>query len=339
MRVNLNCLRMTTCEPTRSSAYSSGLRWRMVWQTLALNIPVSCVARNLCVHKRTVHRIVTSFKTTGSVDKRQYPKERLFRKITTAAEFYTLSLVIDQPGICLREIKLDLLLNLGLDVTESAICVFLQKAGFTRQHLKLYARQQDKHLRTQFIADMSLYTAEMMVFLDEAGTDRRDSIRAKGYSLRGKPGQKQTPLARGEHVSAICIMSVDGILTCELVSRSVNGDKFIEFIENSLLPNLMPFNGQYPNSVIVMDNCSIHYVNQVTDLIRQTVALIHWLPPYSPDMNPIEEAFSKAKSVMRAMEIKMQVTKDTDLIIYSAFSCITPCHCQGWIADTGIYHG
>ena len=162
---------------------------------------------------------------------------------------------------------------------------------------------------------MSLYTADMIVFLDETGTDRRDSIAAKGYSLWGKPARKQTLLARGEHISAICTISVDGILACKLVRGGVNEERFIEFVENSLRPSLMPFNGQNPNSIVVMDNCSIHHVDKVTELIRQTGALIHRPPPFSSDMNPVEEEFCKAKSLMRVMEVEMQAMEDTDFII------------------------
>ena len=97
-------------------------------------------------------------------------------------------------------------------------------------------------------------------------------------------------------------MSLEGILSCNLVRGGVDGTKFIDFIERHVMPTLMPFNGTNPRSIIIMDNCAIHHVPDVTDLIQQTGALIYWLPPYSPDLNPIEEAFSKVKAVMRAME-------------------------------------
>ena len=72
-----------------------------------------------------------------------------------------------------------------------------------------------------------------------------------------------------------------------------------------------------------MDNCSVHHIQEVTDLVQQTGALIYWLPPYSPDMNPIEAAFSKAKAMMKAMEYEMATLMDIDTIVYSAFSTIT----------------
>lgn len=210
--------------------------------------------------------------------------------------------------------------ELGVDVTESAICVYLHKAGFTRQRLKLYALQRNDDLRAKFASDVSLYSLDMLLFLDETGTDRRDTLRTKGYSLRGKPAKKQKLLVRGEHVSAMCIMSVEGILTCRIVRGGVDGDQFVEFVENSLKPKVLPFNGTNPRSVIILDNCAIHHVDEVTQLLQETGALVNWLPPYSPDMNPIEEAFSKAKAMMKAMENEMQAIDDIDTIVYSAFS-------------------
>lgn len=330
--------RMASCEPSRSSAYSEDIRWRVVWQSLALQLPIKQVAMNLCIDQSTARRICDKFETSGEVQKRVYPADKAFRKLNEPAQFFILHLVLDRPGIYLKEIQQELILHLGLDITLSAICKFLHKAGLTRQRLKTYALQRDEHLRAQFSADVSLYNTEMLVFLDETGTDRRDTFRKKGYSFRGKPARAQKLLVRGEHVSALCLMSKEGILACKLVRGSVNGDTFIEFVENSLMPNLMPFDGSNPMSVVIMDNCSIHHIAEVTDLINQTGALIHWLPPYSPDYNPIEQAFSKAKTAMKAMEIEMQTMQDIDTIVYAAFSTITTQDCQSWILDSEIYN-
>lgn len=329
---------MTSCEPARSSAYSDDLRWRIVWQTLALRLPVKQVSTNLCIDQSTVRRIRDKFGVSGQVQKRNYPAEKAYRKLTEPAQFFVLYLVLERPGIYLREIRSELLSQLGLEITESALCKFLHKAGFTRQRLKTYAIQRDEVLRTQFASDVSLYSKEMLIFLDETGTDRRDTFRKKGYSLRGKPARSQKLLVRGEHISALCLMSTEGILACKVARGSVNGDTFLEFVENLLMPNLMPFNGYNPRSVVIMDNCSIHHIDEVTELIQQTGALVHWLPPYSPDYNPIEEAFSKTKSMMKAMEVEMQVLQDIETIVYAAFSTITPSDCRGWIADSGIYN-
>ena len=114
-------------------------------------------------------------------------------------------------------------------------------------------------------------------------------------------------------------MSTEGILACKVARGSVNGDTFLGFVENLLIPNLMQFDGYNPWSIVIMDNCSIHHIDEVTELIQQTGALVHWLPHYSPDYNPIEEAFSKTKNMMKAMEVEMQIIQDIDTIVYVCY--------------------
>ena len=76
---------------------------------------------------------------------------------------------------------------------------------------------------------MELYEADMLVFVDESGADRRDSLRKFGYSLRGKRTRAQKLVARGRHVSAICAMSLSGVLECQFENGSVNGETFSNF--------------------------------------------------------------------------------------------------------------
>lgn len=105
----------------------------------------------------------------------------------------------------------------------------------------------------------------------------------------------------------------------EFVFGSVDGETFSQFIELHLLPHLLPFNGTNPNSIIVMDNASIHYNSKVAELIQSVGALLVYLPPYSPDLNPIEEAFSAVKSFLKANEEIVTTKDDIQLILLSAF--------------------
>jgi hypothetical protein len=100
--------------------------------------------------------------------------------------------------------------------------------------------QRDDFLRAQFVSDISIYEPEMLIFLDETGSDRRNSIRKHGYSLRGKPLVSHELLIRGQRISAIVFMSMSGMLDCKTVKHSVNGETFYQF---SVLPHLMTFNG------------------------------------------------------------------------------------------------
>ena len=82
-------------------------------------------------------------------------------------------------------------------------------------------------------------------------------------------------------------MSTSGVLDCKVVRGKVDADVFYDFIHT--LPKLMPFNGHYPNSVVVLDNCAIHHVEEIAAAIESVGALVLYLPPYSPDFMPIEE--------------------------------------------------
>ena len=127
---------MASLEKSRTNSYSSDLRWRMVWQVEALQLSPSTVAKNLGVDTSTVKRTLTTFNRTGCVDKADYPSKRAFRILTEPVQLYLVHLILDRPGIYLREMRDDLEAELGVEVTESAICKFLKKAGITPKRKK-----------------------------------------------------------------------------------------------------------------------------------------------------------------------------------------------------------
>ena len=177
----------------------------------------------------------------------------------------------------------------------------LRKSGFTYQKLKVVAVQQDAFLQQQFIAEATVYRPEMLVFIDETGADNRNLVRKYGYSMTGKPLKTHSFFVRGERVSAIACISMAGLLDVKTLKGTSDGDTFYSFVHTHLLPQLMPYNGTNPHSVVIMD-CSIHHVPEVVKSIQDVGALLHFLPPYSPDFAPIEETFSKVKQAMKSIE-------------------------------------
>ena len=312
----------TSCEPMRKSAYSNDLRWRMVWQKEVLGYKYRTIAANLNVDLSTVWRVVALFRNSGSVDKKPYSRSESLQTLTPPLQLHVLHCVLMHPGIYLKEIQQDLYDTTATEISLSAICRFLQRVGFSRQKLKLVAKQRDEDLRAQFAYDVAMYKPEMLIFLDETGSDKRNCLRKYGYSLRGKPAVSQKLLVRGRRVSAIAFMSVYGMLDVKVVEGNVDGDVYSDFVETVLLPHLMPFDGTNPHSVVILDNCSIHHCHTAVNMIQQLGAIVHFLPPYSPDYNPIEEAFSKAKAEMQAMEKEAQVL-DLETVVLSAFLSIT----------------
>ena len=101
-------------------------------------------------------------------------------------------------------------------------------------------------------------------------------------------------------------MSINGIEDVLITEGTVNGDRFSHFIRTSLLPLLLPFNVNLM-SVVIMDNASIHHTENNVQLIENTGAKLLFLPPYSPDLNPLEPVFSKVKAILQENEALLQV--------------------------------
>jgi transposase len=132
------------------------------------------------------------------------------------------------------------------------------------------------------------------VFLDEFGaTTHMTRTRA-----RGPVGQRivcKTPHGHWKTLSTIAAMSVRGIRTAMVFDGAINTDAFVTFVEHSLVPVLT--RGQ----VVVMDNLAAHKSPRVAELIEACGARVMYLPPYSPDFNPIEMAISKTKAMLRKL--------------------------------------
>jgi len=88
----------------------------------------------------------------------------------------------------------------------------------------------------------------------------------------------------------------------------------------SLLPQLLPFSGSNSHSVVIMDNCSVHHVSEVVKMTEEVGAMVHFLPLYSPDFNPIELAFSKVKKSLKLDGIDDKADIETALL--EAFATI-----------------
>ena len=99
-----------------------------------------------------------------------------------------------------------------LEVDITTICRFLHFSGFTHRKLCQVAIQRDCYLRQLYLLDISVYSEDMHIYIDETGADNRNAVRRYGYSLRGMLLEQQTFLVRGERVSAIAMMSITGIM-------------------------------------------------------------------------------------------------------------------------------
>jgi transposase len=136
-----------------------------------------------------------------------------------------------------------------------------------------------------------------LVFVDEMGTNTSLSP-LRAWSRRGERARCAVPRNRGKNTTLLSSMSVEGIGPSLAITGSVDAQVFEAYLERVLLPELCP------GRILVMDNLSSHKTQKVRELVEGGGCELLYLPPYSPDLNPIEEAFSKIKGILRKIEAR-----------------------------------
>jgi transposase len=206
-------------------------------------------------------------------------------------------LLKDKPWLYLDEIQQFLVWECQLYVHPSTISRHLASEEWTKKKLHHRAQQRSEPLRIDWLRKISLFTAEMLVFCDESGTDRSDGQRRTGWAPKGLPAWRYTMLSRGKRLQILPALCVDGLLDLMVYKGNTNGDAFAAWLQKGLLPRMNRFPAR--NSILVMDNASIHHDSRVQALCWEAGVLLWYLPPYSPDFNPIEAFFKDLKAYIR----------------------------------------
>ena len=169
--------------------------------------------------------------------------------------------------------------------------------------MKYTALQRSDLIRAEYQAEIAIYDPSMLVFVDESGTDQRNATRHFGYALRGYSPRSFKFFSRGKRLSAIAALTVSKMLCYELHEQNVDGDTFYLFVQRTLLPTLLPFNGYNPNSVVVMDNCSIHLVPEVIELIHSVGAIVVFLPRTVLILHLSRRCLAKSRTLLGSMRM------------------------------------
>ena len=286
-----------SAEPGRKTAYGKDLRWRIIYQRIAMGLKFAEIASNLNIAVSTAHKTYRYFEQTGNVvvstsaTTKRYETAR--RKLSKQNELFIIGVVLGNSSMFMHEVCQEVRDVFGIVISPPTICRLLHSHGITRKKIRQIALQRSYSLHDAFRAQCSLFHPDMFVFVDETGVDHRDHIRRYGYALRGVAPEYTRPFCgHGQRINAIVGISTDGVTAVELTTSAVNTDIFFDFARGSLTPNMQQFNGTNPRSIVVMDNLSVHHTNPVIELFNQACIPIFFLPPYSPDLNPAEECFS-----------------------------------------------
>jgi len=167
---------------------------------------------------------------------------------------------------------------------------------------------------------------DRLVFIDETWATT-NMTRRYGRAARGQRLVAPVPHGHWKTSTFVAGLRMSGLTAPFVVDGAMNGDVFRAYVEQVLAPTLAP------GDIVVLDNLSSHKVARVREMIEARGASLVYLPPYSPDLNPIEQAFAKLKALLR------KIAARTVTALWDALGNIldrfTPQECANYLANAG----
>lgn len=211
---------------------------------------------------------------------------------------YLVDVLAKKGDYWLDELQYMLLAEFGQFVSLCTIGRCLRDSDFTYKIAAHQASQRDAVVRVAFLENFANFTAKQLVYVDETYASDKVALRKFGWSPKGLPCRVEEHLYYSDRYSILPAYTVDGYLPNALIKQgSVTAHDFLLWLQSSVLPHCKRFPGR--RSVLVVDNCATHNREDVRALCRPLTVLVCFLPPYSPDLNPIEPSFRLLKQWIR----------------------------------------
>ena len=169
--------------------------------------------------------------------------------------------------------------------------------------------------------------SDKLVFLDESGVNT-DMTRHYGRAVGKERAVDNAPENTPTNTTILSSIRLNGETAYTTYSGGTTGDRFVEYLEKVLIPTL------HEDDVVIMDNMRSHHVKKVAEVLNKAKIQLLYLPPYSPDFNPIEKMWSKMKAIMRKMKIR-----DSTLLpdaVKKAIGYVRISDCKGWFRSCGL---
>ncbi|MGE3272372.1 MAG: transposase [Chloroflexota bacterium] len=164
------------------------------------------------------------------------------------------------------------------------------------------------------------------IFVDETGSHLGFTPRY-ARAPKGKRAHGRAPRTTGVNHTVITALGPQGMLPSLILDGGMTGQAFAMWVEHCLVPHL------HTGDVVAMDNVRPHYHPRIRELIEACGAELRYLPSYSPDLNPIEEGFSKFKTLLRKAEARTEETLYS--AIHAGLHTITASDARGWFRHCG----
>lgn len=178
--------------------------------------------------------------------------------------------------------------------------------------------------RNEWLENLDKYAANKLVFLDESGVNI-DMTRRYGRAIGKARAVDKSPENTPRNTTILSSVRLNGKTAYTTYLGGTTGDIFVDYLENILIPTLEK------GDIVIMDNMRSHHVKKVAEVLEKSEMKLLYLPPYSPDFNPIEKMWSKIKSVLR--KLKTRTLDALPAAIEFAFSSVSLSDCLGWFSS------
>lgn len=182
------------------------------------------------------------------------------------------------------------------------------------------------NLRAKWAEWQKDVVAARLVFIDEAGSTVA-MTRTHARAPRGERTSEAVPRNRGTVTTILGALSVDGLQATMTIEGGTDGDVFAAYVEQVLTPILCK------GDLVVLDNAAAHKDPRVMEALARVGATPVYLPPYSPDLNPIELAWSKLKAHLR--RARARTVEALNAAVAQAMNAISPADACGWFRHCG----
>jgi transposase len=304
---------------------SNDLRERVVAAALCGD---SCrsVAARFGVAVSTVVKWSQRYRTTGSVAPGQVGGHR--RPVLEPHRDFIIEKIAQTPHLTLHRLK-DELAARGVIVSHNAVWQFLRREGL-RFKKTLFALEQARadiaRRRQRWRSWQARLDPRRLVFIDETWI-KTNMAPLRGWGPRGKRLRGFAPHGHWRTLTFLGALRCNEFTAPCVFDGPINGQCFRAYVEQQLVPVLRP------GDIVVMDNLGSHKSRAVRDAIQAVGARLCFLPPYSPDLNPIEQAFARIKHWMR--QAQKRTVQDAWRHIGDLVAEIEPKECANYLANAG----
>src|SRR3954451_17024452 len=307
-------------------AYSQDLRQRILDTVQRGDGTLGQIARRFLVSVSFITRLLQRHRSTGSLEPQPHGGGN--PAVLSPEELEQLrELVRKQPDATLEELRQ----RLGASCSTMTISRALSKLGLPRKKKVPRAAEQDRpdvqEQRREFCEGLAGVDPQRLVFVDECGANT-SMTRTHGRAPVGERVYTNTP-GHWESITLTCGLRLSGVTATLAFPGATNTDVFETYVEEVLVPELKP------GDVVIWDDLKPHESEEPIEAVEAAGARVVPLPPWSPDLTPIEEMISKVKGSLRSAAAR---TKET---VYEAFGSalhdVTLENIAGWFQDRAAY--